>query len=185
MTQVSKRRWFQFNLRTLFVLITLIACWLGYELNWIRQRRNFIAEENAKCEALQQKGHTRDFYVSVVGPGKSPGLLWLFGEPRLDHLAFFVETPMPEVLKRELDKGNPVDLNVQLEWQFIPEEGENLQPPSVMFGGIVPQPKLNSHSQERLSLALRLFPELPEIDTIHVMKGPGKLEEILIATRAR
>jgi hypothetical protein len=34
-----KRRWFRFSLRTLFVLVTLFGCWLGYQLNWIRARR--------------------------------------------------------------------------------------------------------------------------------------------------
>src|SRR4051794_16177495 len=28
----------RFSLRTLFVGVTLICCWLGYQLNWIRQR---------------------------------------------------------------------------------------------------------------------------------------------------
>jgi hypothetical protein len=32
------RRWFQWSLRTLFVVVTVFGCWLGYEFNWIRQR---------------------------------------------------------------------------------------------------------------------------------------------------
>ena len=35
-----KRRWFAYSLRTLFVVMTVFACWLGYQLNWIRQRHN-------------------------------------------------------------------------------------------------------------------------------------------------
>ena len=71
------RRWFRFSLRTMFVMVTaggLLAGWLVYELNWIRQRHAFLA----KNEALR---------LSRVGVGstsesdlKAPGLLWLFGE---------------------------------------------------------------------------------------------------------
>jgi hypothetical protein len=32
------RRWFRFSLRMLFLLVALVAIWLGYHLNWIRQR---------------------------------------------------------------------------------------------------------------------------------------------------
>ena len=35
------RRWFQFGLRTMFVVVTVVAvpaAWASYNLNWIRQR---------------------------------------------------------------------------------------------------------------------------------------------------
>jgi len=38
MTHAPKRRWFRFSLRTLFVVVTVIACWLGWSLNWMRDR---------------------------------------------------------------------------------------------------------------------------------------------------
>ena len=37
-----RRRWFRFGLRTLFVAATAVACWLGYQLNWIRQRHDAL-----------------------------------------------------------------------------------------------------------------------------------------------
>jgi hypothetical protein len=46
----STRR-LQFTLRSLFILITLIALWLGYYANWIHQRREarkWLAQRN--CE---------------------------------------------------------------------------------------------------------------------------------------
>ena len=39
------RRWFRFSLRTLFVVVTiagLLAGWVAYQLNWIRQRNEVI-----------------------------------------------------------------------------------------------------------------------------------------------
>ncbi len=36
MTHAPKHRWFRFSLRTLFVLITALALWLGWEMKSIR-----------------------------------------------------------------------------------------------------------------------------------------------------
>jgi hypothetical protein len=40
-----KHRWFRFSLRTMFVLMTIICvgvAWVGYQLNWIRERHDFL-----------------------------------------------------------------------------------------------------------------------------------------------
>jgi len=45
MTPAAKRRWFRFSVRTLLVLVGLVALllgWIGFELNWIRERRAAI-----------------------------------------------------------------------------------------------------------------------------------------------
>ncbi|MBI2825762.1 MAG: hypothetical protein HYX69_13840 [Planctomycetia bacterium] len=38
-----RRRWFQFGLGTMFVLLTLAAVWLGWELKFIRDRKAMYA----------------------------------------------------------------------------------------------------------------------------------------------
>ncbi len=43
MTPTPNRRWLRYSLETLFVAVTVLACWLGYELNWIHQRREALA----------------------------------------------------------------------------------------------------------------------------------------------
>jgi hypothetical protein len=43
-TAKPKRRGFQFSLRTLFIVLTLVGIWLGYHVNWIRQRHRFYQE---------------------------------------------------------------------------------------------------------------------------------------------
>jgi hypothetical protein len=55
-----------FSLRTLFVVVTVFGCWLGYQLNWIRQRHEAITA-----------GHVPSDQDKIV---PAPGLLWLFGE---------------------------------------------------------------------------------------------------------
>jgi len=49
LTPAPKRRWFRWSLRTMFVVVTVCG-WIGYQLNWIRQRHEFIeAEVDPNC----------------------------------------------------------------------------------------------------------------------------------------
>src|SRR5262245_55242507 len=38
MTNTPPRRWFSFSLRTLFVVVTVLGCWLGWQLREMRER---------------------------------------------------------------------------------------------------------------------------------------------------
>jgi len=63
----TPRRWFKwswltFSLRTLFVVVTVLAVFIAYHVNWIRQRNEFIARERAAAEA-------REVPVAFDGPG--------------------------------------------------------------------------------------------------------------------
>ncbi|HTM54029.1 MAG TPA: hypothetical protein VL175_08370 [Pirellulales bacterium] len=73
-----KRGWFHVALRTLFVALTvmfiLLAGWIGYQLNWIRQRHEYL-EDQAGLRARFPGA-----IESTVVPVDAPGLLWLFGE---------------------------------------------------------------------------------------------------------
>jgi hypothetical protein len=51
MTPAPKRRWFRFSLRTLFVAVTVFAIWLGLELKFIRERRDFLETRDRNVEA--------------------------------------------------------------------------------------------------------------------------------------
>ena len=43
----TRRRWFQFRLTMLFVLMTLVAVWLAWELSFIRERQAWLRENAA------------------------------------------------------------------------------------------------------------------------------------------
>jgi len=46
MTSSTKRRWFQFSLRSIIIVVTLLGFtfgWIAYQLSWIRQRQEIIA----------------------------------------------------------------------------------------------------------------------------------------------
>jgi hypothetical protein len=42
MTSAPKRRWFSFSLRTLFVVVTVFGCWLGWNVNAVQKRTHLI-----------------------------------------------------------------------------------------------------------------------------------------------
>lgn len=58
----------RFSLRLLFVAVALIAAWMGWSVDWIRQRHDFLRRVPASPYTRQGE--------SV----RAPGLLWLFGE---------------------------------------------------------------------------------------------------------
>ncbi len=67
-----RRRWFRFafSLRTLFVVVTMFGCWLGYSLNWIRERHAAFHDRRLDIVRLSPP---------AFSPA-APQLLWLFGE---------------------------------------------------------------------------------------------------------
>ena len=81
-----KRRWFRFSLRMLFTIVTVFACWLGYELNWLRQRHRVLDDHLVV--------HNDRFYEEDL----APGWLWLFGEQAYDELRYLPDWPSDEML---------------------------------------------------------------------------------------
>ncbi len=69
-----RRRWFAFSLRTLFVVVAVFGCWLGWQLNWIRQRHEFVASLNPDYHFFRMEDENGD-------PVRAPFPLFLFGEP--------------------------------------------------------------------------------------------------------
>jgi hypothetical protein len=77
-------RRFRFGLRTLFVVVTVVACWCGYQVNWIRQRQAAIGSGDAR---IVWYGPGDLFFPDpttqkqpVEAPVEAPWNLRLFGE---------------------------------------------------------------------------------------------------------
>ena len=82
-----RRRWLAFSLRTLFVIVTLfsmILAWGTYQINWIRERREFRNSGVGKVW----------IYTFKVKPIRPPWSLRIFGEGTLG--GNMVELPYPE-----------------------------------------------------------------------------------------
>ena len=54
-----KGRWFRFSLRTLFVVVTIFACWLAWQVNTVHNRRltlRRIEKEGGKATVYDSSG---------------------------------------------------------------------------------------------------------------------------------
>ena len=73
-----RRRLFQFGLGTLLLVVTAVAVFLAYHLNWIQQRHALIARQKMLVKEYGQP----EMQVSAISVKSrdGPGLLGLFGE---------------------------------------------------------------------------------------------------------
>ena len=74
----SKRRWFQFRLRALLIAVAVVAvpmAWVGWQLDWIRERRWVL---DGKHNLVERYVRSDDTYGGL--PVKAPGYLGFFGE---------------------------------------------------------------------------------------------------------
>lgn len=87
----------------MLLLVTVVACWIGYEVNWIRQRHAASADWTA----------TEGF-----GP---PGLLWLFGEKGysdLERMTF--DRSLTAVEEAELKRVKQLFPEANVTWSTVP-----------------------------------------------------------------
>jgi len=90
LTLLASRRWLTFSLRGLFAAITLLAIWLGLQVNWLRQRQ----EARRWIEQHESSDWSRADPVNVVVSGTrnrdgrptAPWSLRLMGETRLVYV---------------------------------------------------------------------------------------------------
>jgi len=85
-----RRRWFRFHLRTLLVAVTLVCglCgYLGWALNWIRQRQVFL------------ESHPKWLYSVARQDWPAPWPLGLFGEVGIIYIQMQIAPGRKEELK--------------------------------------------------------------------------------------
>src|SRR5579863_9321743 len=84
----TRRRWYQFSIGTMLLLVTVFAVVLAHHLNWIRQRHAFLAEEQEKRTA---NGVSTP--ADSAEPVRAPALLWILGEPGVANLEIWIDGP--------------------------------------------------------------------------------------------
>lgn len=95
----------RFTLRTLFIGLTVLCCFLAYEVNWIQMRRAFIAEQetktgylNAPHDSDNDSAVLREIFSKVVyeiadfgqGRTKVPLFLGILGEKRVGGIVVVI-----------------------------------------------------------------------------------------------
>ena len=83
-----RRRWFQFSLRTLFVLVTL---WSGF-LGWLVWEWRFVQQRLAVFSSIDANGIESDMWVWSVEHGKQHHGWWA---PGSDHEKVWPEPTVP------------------------------------------------------------------------------------------
>lgn len=70
MVEKPRRRWFRYSLRSLFVVVTLLCCWLAWESSVVRQRRTVLVELRTKpaFRVTTVKEYLRRFPGNVTPP---------------------------------------------------------------------------------------------------------------------
>ncbi len=95
------------------MFIALVAVWLAWNLNWIRQRREFVHRLELDTSDIL----TLDRFDSVHS---APGLLWLFGEKGVQYILLQSESDFAEA--RRLFPEARIDRVPEWAWK-----GEYLQ----------------------------------------------------------
>lgn len=109
-------RWLRlrFSLRTVFIVVTLIAIVIGKQVDWIKRRHSFLAEGRA------EPGFT---WPSDKHPA-APGLLWLWGEHGHKSLWLNFWDSDGESLKQEIEIAQHLFPEAEIEiWSFGEQGG--------------------------------------------------------------
>jgi hypothetical protein len=129
---LSSRRWLTFSLRGMFVFITLLGIWLGWQVNWLRQRqdaRKWI-EQHEVSGGWSRMNPSEMIYEELDGSkhfGKAVDAPWslrVFGESRLAYIRL-------DKSKLSEDDIARIDSLMAL---FPEAEGVAVQEPGMVFG---------------------------------------------------
>ena len=89
----ARRRWFRFSLRALFILIAVIAVWLGWNLNRVRQREEMVTWIRAMSGTV--------LYGSPHRPWQKVPLSWkLLGADSVSYIKLGGNAYNPDDLRR-------------------------------------------------------------------------------------
>jgi hypothetical protein len=92
-----------FSLRNLFIAISIIAVWLAYEFNWIRQRQVAIAWATSQAERWAGVPVSQRVHFGA----RAPWPIRMLGEAGVEQISVVVEKQEVAVKQRELERLFP------------------------------------------------------------------------------
>jgi hypothetical protein len=128
----------RFKLRTLFVLVAVLASWLGWQADWIRQRHEMLADQAAldiklKGDSFEEVDTANLFVCSFPTPWTSAhAVLWLFREPEVSvmRLRVIVDDVRPwlNLDHEEIKRTHRLFPEAEIRWDgcSIPSAGQGL-----------------------------------------------------------
>ena|SRR5664279_5558265 len=75
----------------MLIAVTLVAVWLGYEFNWLHERRAFLNDQSARYGDKGMSWWTQG--------SAAPGVLGLIGEEAILHLRVVTEGTAKEAMR--------------------------------------------------------------------------------------
>jgi hypothetical protein len=115
-TSSPNRRWFTFSLRTLFVLVTVLACWLGWNVHIVRQRQAHLAEIAAEREARDKIWFEK---LAGYGGSVSEDHKTVQRGPATPAKLPLIRRLLGDVARSRFERNREVD--ARLTMQFFPE----------------------------------------------------------------
>ena len=104
MTTAPKPRLPRYSLRTMFVVVTMLACWLGWQVNIVHQRKALL--RSVKQEGGWSMGYLDSYEERGIRTNMFPPQhrlpawrLWL-GDKSICHIAF-----RDESMRKEADRA--------------------------------------------------------------------------------
>jgi hypothetical protein len=124
MTTAPKRRWPRFTLWTLFLVVIVAACWVGYELLWVHQRQNMTARHVARVGGESSHVGVVEYYgTAPTAIPTAVRILSIFGEnPRQGQLLIFYDGGSGELStddKQELEDARVLFPESQIMWKLV------------------------------------------------------------------
>ena len=93
----APRRWFRFSLRTLFVVVSVFALWIGWNANTVHKRRAAWTEIESRGGRINSSDDVYDLFVQAPEPPQLPLVRRWLGDRVVRDIILSHAAPQSEV----------------------------------------------------------------------------------------